>query len=63
MLLQEWGCAVIDCPAIMYSVIHTGPVFDDVNKLYTPQHIPMCLELLNMDAHEALAVATNIATG
>jgi hypothetical protein len=60
VLLQEAGCAILDCPAIKYSVVHFGPVYEDVSK---PQYIPMCLELLNMDVDEAMAMATTNKTG
>jgi hypothetical protein len=55
MSLQQLGCAVLECPAIKYQVVHGGPVYDEVGRQRAPAHIlKECLELLNMDAHEAL---------
>jgi hypothetical protein len=58
-LPQEAGCAVLDCPAINYSLVDIGSVHANISKQVKPQEIPKYLALLNMDAHEALALLAN----
>jgi hypothetical protein len=53
---QVAGCALLDRPAIRYSAVHIGPVYEDLSRKVTPQVVDGFVELLNMDAHEALAV-------
>jgi hypothetical protein len=40
-----------------------APVYTDVSRQATPQEIAACMELLNMDADEALALLASSMTG
>jgi hypothetical protein len=40
--------------------MHFGPVHEDVSK---PQFMPVCLELLNLDADDLLSLVANNKTG
>jgi hypothetical protein len=58
--VQAAGCAVLDCPAINYSLVQTNAVKADVSKRITPQETSKYLSLLNMDAHAALELLANL---